>query len=74
MATEAIVERAMDGMPVLDYELTGHDSVTRATRPAAQPRLDRIADGAGELWTVERPHDEIADRAHRQFADLAQAT
>ena len=42
-------------------------TVSRATdRAAAQPRLDRVGDGAGERRPGERPHGDVADRARRR--------
>ena len=48
--------------------------VSRARRrTAAQPRLDRIGDGSGELRSGEVPDREVADGAGSEHAELALA-
>ena len=74
---------AVAGQPVLDLRVHEHavahdrvpgdDRVPGADRSAPEPRLDGVADRAGERHALERPAHEVADRADRQLAELALA-
>jgi hypothetical protein len=49
------------GSPVAHHELAVDDGVPRAGGAAAQPRLDRVGQRAGERRAGELPHGEVGD-------------
>src|SRR3954451_12244079 len=68
---ELLLQPGEDRDAVLDEEPAADDGVPRRDRAAAQPRLDRIRQRAGEGDTRERPHRQVPAGTHREPADLA---
>ncbi len=71
MSAQPLVEIGVHQRAVGDDRTAVHDRVPRRCRPAAQPRLDRVADRPGEARSVERPHRQIADGAGGEHTELA---
>ena len=60
-------------LAVRDHRAPADEHVAWRRWAAAQPRVDRIGDGAGAAQAVEWPDREVGVGAGRQHADLARA-
>ncbi len=71
VAGQDVVDAADGEVAVLHHRSPVDDRVVGADRPAAQPRLERVRQGAGEGDALQLPRHQVADRAGRQQPQLA---